>query len=208
MSIASSSRTVISPLSLSSIGATRGILHRARPPRLPVLNSPHNPKLPLPTSGTSHPVPPNLGTPTPTTSSSPLPDSGLTFHHSPPASSPSYKTGAVPDLLKWLGGESLKLSGEEGAQPMQERTFYGGRVEWSEEVVEKMKEMRLAGKSRQEIGVALNIPREQYRLIQRVAPRSKEAVAEERAEEAEAKLRWGYNKRLVHATRQKRKTYW
>lgn len=151
MSFASSSRTVLARTIIPSIGSTRGVLHRARPPRMPALPSPHNPKQPLPTSGTSHPVPPNLGTPSILTTVTALPDSGLTFHHSPPPSAPSYTNGAIPDLFRWTTGESVRLSGEEAATALGERRWHGSKVDWSEELVQKMRDLRAQGLSRKGI---------------------------------------------------------
>ncbi|OXG37320.1 hypothetical protein C359_04686 [Cryptococcus neoformans Bt120] len=208
MSFASSSRTLLARTNIPSIGSTRGVLHRARPPRMPVLPSPHNPKHPLPTSGTSHPVPPNLGTPSVLTTVTALPDSGLTFHHSPPPSAPNYTNGAVPDLFRWTAGESVRLSGEETAMALGERRWHGSKVGWSGELVQKMRDLRAQGLSRREIGESLQIPPEQQRLIPRVAPQSREQASAKLEEFTERRAKWGYRKRLAREVRQKRKEFW
>ncbi|WVR07779.1 hypothetical protein IAU60_004822 [Kwoniella sp. DSM 27419] len=208
-SFASSSRTILPRLAQNALGSTRGVLHRARPARLPILNSPHTPKEPRPTSGTSHPIDPKKhGQPTPSTSSTVLQDSGLTFHHSPPPSMPSYTNGAVPPLLSWLGGQNVTLSGEEQAPKMQERRVYSGELEWSEDLVSRMQQLRAEGKSRNEIGKSLNLPADQYRLIPRVAPQTSTQAAEQATEFADRKATWGYNKRLARASREKRRQFW
>ncbi|WWC94808.1 hypothetical protein V866_001658 [Kwoniella sp. B9012] len=207
--LASSSRTLLSLPSFSTLGSTRGVLHRARPPRIPVLQSPHTPKTPLPTSGTSHPIDPKIhGQPTPSSSSVLLEDTGLTFHHAPPPSIPSYTTGAVPPLLQWLGGKSIMLTGEEQASKMVERRVYQGELEWSEDLVEKMVKLRNQGKSRKEIGDALQLPKDQYRLISRVAPQTSVQKASKLTELEEQKSTWGYRKKLSRAVREKRKEFW
>ncbi|WWD19534.1 hypothetical protein CI109_103995 [Kwoniella shandongensis] len=212
--LASSSRTLPrSTFTLSPLGSTRGVLHRARPPRIPILPSPHTPKTPLPTSGTSHPIDPKVHTngqlPPSTTSSTSLEDSdGLTFHHSPPPSLPSYTNGQVPSLLKWLGGESVRLTGEEGAPVIKERKVFGGRAEWSEEVVSRIKELRAQGLSRKAIGETLQIPAELHRLIPRIAPQTPIQSAEKASELEAQKSTWGYKKRLSREVKQKRKEFW
>ncbi|WRT70332.1 uncharacterized protein IL334_007330 [Kwoniella shivajii] len=207
--LASSSRAILSLPSISTIGSTRGVLHRARPPRITVLQSPHTPKLPKPTSGTSHPVDPKIhGQPTSSTSSTVLEDSGLTFHHSPPPSLPSYTNGGVPPFLQWLGGKSIRLTGEESAPTLNERIVYGGELEWTEEMVSRMKALRVEGKSRNEIGKALQLPGDQYRLIPRVAPQTPVQAASRITELEEQKSTWGYKKKVARAIRQKRKEFW
>ncbi|KAK8853119.1 hypothetical protein IAR55_003820 [Kwoniella newhampshirensis] len=211
--LASSSRTLVprSSFTLSPLGSTRGVLHRARPPRIPILPSPHTPKTPLPTSGTSHPIDPNQHggkQPPSTTSSTTLEATGLTFHHSPPPSLPSYTNGQVPNLLKWLGGESVRLTGDEGAPIVKERKVYGGRVEWSEDIVARIKELRSQGLSRKAIGETLQIPVAQHRLIPRIATQTPVQAAEKVTELEEQKSTWGYKKRLSREVRQKRKEFW
>ncbi|WWC71892.1 mitochondrial 54S ribosomal protein mL58 [Kwoniella pini CBS 10737] len=210
-SLASSSRAILSFPIISKIGSTRGVLHRARPPRIPKLNSPHTPKEPLPTSGTSHPVDPKIHPRQTIASGSStilLEDTGLTFHHSPPPSAPSYTNGSMPPLLQWLNGKSINLSGEEKAPKIEERRTYEGELIWSEEVVGRMQELRAQGKSRKEIGDALQLPRDQYRLISRVAPQTAVQKASRLTEMEERKSTWGYNKRLARAVREKRKDFW
>ncbi|OCF38146.1 hypothetical protein I316_00370 [Kwoniella heveanensis BCC8398] len=210
--LASSSRTILPRLAITSIGSTRGVLHRARPARIPKLLSPHAPKEPLPTSGTSHPVDPKKhGAPTPLTSAVSLEDSGLTFHHSPPPTMPSYTNGAVPTLLRWIGGENVALTGEEGApvsRKNKERKSYTGELEWTEDVVQRMQQLRAEGKSRSEIGKSLNLPADQYRLIARVAPQTAVQAASKLTELEEQKSTWGYRKKLSRAVRSKRKEFW
>lgn len=96
-------------------------------------------------------MPPNLGTPSVLTTVTALPDSGLTFHHSPPPSAPSYTNGAIPDLFRWTAGESVRLSGEEAATALGERRWHGSKVDWSEELVQKMRDLRVQGLSRKGI---------------------------------------------------------
>ncbi|WVW86049.1 hypothetical protein I302_108087 [Kwoniella bestiolae CBS 10118] len=207
--LASSSRTILSLPSISSLGSTRGVLHRARPPRIPVLQSPHTPKTPLPTSGTSHPVDPKIhGQPPSSSSSIVLEDTGLTFHHSPPPSLPSYTNGALPPLLQWVKGKSISLSGEEQAKKMVERRKYEGELEWSQELVDRMVQLRAEGKSRKEVGDALQLPADQYRLISRVAPQTSVQKASKLTELEEQKSTWGYRKKLARAVREKRKEFW
>ncbi|WVO12470.1 hypothetical protein L204_100069 [Cryptococcus depauperatus] len=211
MPLGSSSRISLSLSVFSRLGATRGVLHRARPPRRPVLASPHTPKQQLPTSGTSHPVAPP-STPSVLSTSASLSDTGLTFCHSPPPSAPSYKTGAVPDFIKWtVGSQSVRLSGEEGAVELGKhgaRVWYGEKVEWDQQVVEKIKEMRAEGKSRREIGESLQIPSSLHRLIPRVAPLSHTQAVAKRQSTERQKASWGYQKRLDRDIRQKRKEFW
>ncbi|WVF73020.1 hypothetical protein IAT40_007838 [Kwoniella sp. CBS 6097] len=208
--LASSSRTILPRLTLNSIGSTRGVLHRARPARIPKLLSPHTPKEPLPTSGTSHPVDPKKhGAPTSSTSAVSLEDSGLTFHHSPPPTMPSYTNGAAPTLLRWIGGENVNLTGEERAPHLKgERRSYSGELEWSEQVVQRMQQLRAEGKSRSEIGKSLNLPADQIRLIARVAPQTAVQAASKLTELEEQKSTWGYRKKLGRAVRSKRKEFW
>ncbi|ODN81571.1 hypothetical protein L202_01985 [Cryptococcus amylolentus CBS 6039] len=211
MSFASSSRTILPSRALSALGGTRGVLHRARPPRMPSIPSPHNPKKPLPTSGTSHAIP-SPQTPSVLTTASPLLDSqGLVFHHTPPPSAPSYKAGGVPDFLKWtVGKQGVRLSGEEGASSSEvgERVWYGEKVQWGEDVVLKMRELRAQGLSRKEIGDALQIPSAQHRLIPRYAPLAKDQAQLKKEELAEQKAKWGFRKRTLRGIREKRRELW
>lgn len=77
----------------------------------------------------------------------------MTFHHSPPPTAPSYTTGRKPDLLRWIGGEGVQLTGEEAA-PLRRQPRAHAEFKWSDEVVAQMKEMRAAGKSRNAIAKA------------------------------------------------------
>lgn len=157
---ASSSRLLPrSPIIIGSIRHVSGS-HRyvkggkPKPALAPLLRSPHNPKLPLPSSGASQPHPRDLSPAySPTTSSVPLDSGGLVLHHSPPPSAPSHTTGLVPPLLRWLGGESVRLSGEEEAPLLRARREGNGDVVggWSEEIRGRMREMRARGMSRMEI---------------------------------------------------------
>ncbi|CAD6573949.1 MAG: hypothetical protein TREMPRED_000971 [Tremellales sp. Tagirdzhanova-0007] len=158
--IASTSR--ISPqLQLSRLGSIRCVSgsHRyvkgkPRAAKTPLLRSPHHPKLPLPSSGASQPHPPDLSPSyTPTTSAVQLDTAGLILHHSPPASAPTFTTGLVPPLLRWLGGESVKLTGEEEAPLLRERREAKGDVVggWNDELISEMREMRAKGMSRTDI---------------------------------------------------------
>lgn len=156
--IASTSRIAPTPM-VTSI-SRRTVVHHARPPRRPILNPPHSPKLPLPTSGTSQPHPPKLAASTPSTSSQSSPKTrstilegtNLTLHHSPPPSAPSYTTGSVPPFLQWLGGESVHLTGEEVAPRRKERKpEMEGGLGWTDGMIEQMREMRKKGLSRKAI---------------------------------------------------------
>jgi len=92
-------------------------------PLMPQTRNPHFPRLPLPSSGASQSHPLDLipqDQYVPSTSSTKLDSTDYTFHYTPPASAPSYTTGVKPDLLRWLGGESVTLSGEEAAPLMRE----------------------------------------------------------------------------------------
>jgi hypothetical protein len=120
---------------------------------MPALRSPHVPAAPRPSAGTSTPHPAALGETAPTTSSSKLEGTSLTFHHSPPPTAPSYTSGRKPDLLRWIGGEAVALSGEEAA-PLRRTPRAHAPIEWSEEVVGQMKAMRAEGKSRAQIAKA------------------------------------------------------
>ncbi|WWC64458.1 mitochondrial 54S ribosomal protein mL58 [Kwoniella dejecticola CBS 10117] len=209
--LASSSRAVLSLPTISKVGSTRGVLHRARPPRIPKLNSPHTPKEPLPTSGTSHPVDPKIHPRQNAASGSSsvlLEDTGLTFHHSPPPSAPSYTNGAIPPLLQWLNGKSISLSGEEKAPKLEGRRTYEGELTWTEEVVERMQALRAEGKSRKQIGDALQLPQDQYRLISRVAPQTTVQKASRLTGLEAQKATWGYRKKLARAVTEKRKEFW
>lgn len=141
-------------LSLAAPTLRRSVTHHARPPRMPALHSPHTPPTPRPSAGTSTPAPSALGgSAAPTTSASALEGSSLTFHHSPPPTAPSYTTGRKPDLLRWIGGEGVQLTGEEAA-PLRRAPRAHSPVAWSDEVVSKMKAMRAEGKSRAQIAKA------------------------------------------------------
>lgn len=148
-SIASSSRSIFrytAPKAPQS--QARTVIHHARPPRVPVLNSPHTPKTPSPSPGTStantsHPVPPQ--------SSYSLENSNLTFHHAPPPSAPSYTTGSVPPLLQWVNGQQVHLTGEEGAPIRKHRRGDGKGPQWDGGVKRQMIEMRSRGMSRGDI---------------------------------------------------------
>ena len=138
-------------------GSHRYVKGKPKAAKTPLLRSPHHPKLPLPSSGTSQPHPPDLTTSfTPTTSSVQLDTAGLVLHHSPPASAPTFTTGLVPPFLSWLGGESVKLTGEEDAPLLRERRDAKGDVVggWSEELISDMREMRAKGMSRVHIAKA------------------------------------------------------
>lgn len=81
-------------------------------------------------------------------------EGGLTFHHSPPPTAPSYTTGVVPPLLRWVAGQEVSLTGEEGAKRRRESKVGETAPSWSEEVVQQMQEMRKLGRSRKQIGDA------------------------------------------------------
>ncbi|ORY26714.1 hypothetical protein BCR39DRAFT_540559 [Naematelia encephala] len=219
-SLASSSRlgltsspfTPLGSLRLKHGGNLRWQKNRPKPPRIPKLYSPHTPKPILPSSGTSQPHPPHLLAPddyVPPTTASPL-ENGMTFHHSPPPSAPSYTTGVVPPMLKWLGGESIRLSGEEAAPLLRHRKEpIAGKIhQWGEETVARMKELRAQGMSTKSVVEQLGLTEEDRVLVARVAPLSKEQQAVKEAELQETKDLWGYRKRLARESRVVRRTYW
>ncbi|EIW72265.1 hypothetical protein M231_04949 [Tremella mesenterica] len=187
---------------------SRNVMHHARPSRLPHLPSPHTPKLPLPTSGTSKPHI-NPTDSVSRTRSVPLVGTPLTLHHSPPPSAPTYTTGSVPSLLRWIGGESVRLTGQEGAPRRRERKYEGSdALDWSAEMKDKMMKMRGVGFSRKEIGQSLGIQKDQWYLISRVAPLTTEQSKNKRSEMEEQETSWGFRKRLHRAKRARRREYW
>ena len=85
-----------------------------------------------------------------------LQNSSLKLHHSPPDSAPSYTIGNTPDLLKWLGGTSLQLSGEENAPYLREKKTSWGRAddkpyEPAAETVSEIVALREKGLSRNNV---------------------------------------------------------
>ncbi|BEI88090.1 uncharacterized protein CcaverHIS019_0108080 [Cutaneotrichosporon cavernicola] len=182
----------------------RGVTHHARPPRMPALRSPHVPSQPRQSAGTSTP---NPAAEVPTTSSSKLGGSGLSFHHSPPPTAPSYTTGRKPDLLRWISGEGVQLTGEEAA-PLRRAPRAHAPVEWSSEVVAQMKEMRAEGKSRGQIAEALSIPPEHQHVIPRVAPASKAQLADKAEALERQQDKWSPARKLSSAVRERRKLFW
>ncbi|GMK54760.1 hypothetical protein CspeluHIS016_0113460 [Cutaneotrichosporon spelunceum] len=182
----------------------RGVTHHARPPRMPVQHSPHVPPKPRQSAGTSTP---NPACEVSTTSSSKLGSSGLTFHNSPPPTAPSYTTGRKPDLLRWIGGEGVQLTGEEAA-PLRRAPRAHAPIEWSTEIVTQMKAMRAEGKSRAQIAKALSIPAEQQHVIPRVAPASKAQLADKAEALARQADKWSPARKLSRAVRERRKLFW
>ena len=149
--IASSSRSVLRPTSsLFSVQriVSRSVVHHARPPRVPALHSPQTPKQPLPTSGTSHPNPSAVRYTPPF---SRVEGSNLTLHHAPPPTAPSYTNGVRPPFLRWVGGESVRLTGEEQAPLRIQRIGKGHAPAWDGQVKMQMIDMRKRGMSRLEI---------------------------------------------------------
>jgi hypothetical protein len=121
-----------------------------------ILRDPHNPRLPLTSSGASQSHPRHLVSEPdyiPTTSSTQLDETDLTLHHTPPASAPSYTTGAKPELMKWLNGESVKLTGEEVAPLLRPaREPIGQLVKtWDGGVLDQIRSLREEGASRRTI---------------------------------------------------------
>ena len=149
--IASSSR-----LPLAHPTLRRTVLHHAKPPLKPMLSDPYRPKPRLPTSGPSKSHPPHLVSPedmplAPRSVS--LDGTGLTLNHAPPPSAPTYSSGVVPDLLKWVKGLPVHLTGEEAAPRRREPREKDG-PSWDEEVVRRIAEMRGEGVSRKRIALA------------------------------------------------------
>ncbi|KAI9633943.1 uncharacterized protein MKK02DRAFT_38614 [Dioszegia hungarica] len=210
--LASSSRTVaraIPSRTAQPILQKRTVLHNARPPRTPILPSPHQPKIRSPTPGTSTPqAHPDSSHPIPPISSSSLADSGLTFHHAPPPSAPSYTTGAVPPFLQWIGGQSVHLTGEEAAPRRKERRGDGKEPKWDQGVKADIIDMRQRGMSRKEIAKSLSLPAHHEQRISRVAPLSPMQQTEKDEALEEQKSTWGFNKRLARAKRDKRRELW
>ncbi|RSH91722.1 hypothetical protein EHS25_009091 [Saitozyma podzolica] len=203
MAFASSSRPLLPSLPLS-LPARRTVIHHARPPRIPVLSSPHNPKVPLPTSGTSHPNPASSSLPPASTK---LEGTYLTLHHSPPPTAPSYTTGRKPDLLRWIDGESVRLTGEEQAPRRRDRRERAGSVTWGEEMVRRMRQLRESGLSRTQIAQELSIPSSQTHLIAGAAPLTPAQRTEVTAALEAEKQTWGYRKRLARESRQRRRAF-
>jgi len=113
-------------------------------------------------------------------------------------------------LMKWLGGSSVRLTGEEAAPLALVRGERKRPIEqeWSRQTKGTMRQLRQSGLSRTEIADRLSIPREYAMNIQRVAPLSKEQRDEVKNFHAEQKEQWGYKRRLVRAIREKRRQYW
>jgi hypothetical protein len=152
--MASSSRVVLE--TISSVTSRRTVVHHARPVRQPILRAPQTPKIRLPTAGTSfpnaNPSSPKSASPVRSTS---LQGTNYTLHHAPPPSAPSYTTGVMPPFLQWCKGNSIALTGEEGARLRKERKAeIEGGLGWDEAMLEKMRGMRAEGLSRRQIGEA------------------------------------------------------
>ena len=152
--MASSSRVVLE--SLTSITSRRTVVHHARPARQPLLRSPQTPKERSPTPGTSYPtLEPSSSKTATQVRSTQLKGTNYTLHHSPPPSAPSYTTGVMPPFLQCVQGNSISLTGEEGARLRRERKAeIEGGLGWGEEMLEKMRRMRAEGLSRRKIGEA------------------------------------------------------
>jgi hypothetical protein len=152
--MASSSRVVLE--TLTSVISRRTVVHHARPARQPLLRSPQTPKERSPTPGTSHPnLEPSTSKTATQVRSTKLQGTNYTLHHSPPPSAPSYTTGVMPPFLQWVQGNSISLTGEEGARLRRERKAeIEGGLGWDEEMLEKMRKMRAEGLSRRKIGEA------------------------------------------------------
>lgn len=164
VSLASSSRLTLSAFSLSpsltavrtkfTDGRARYVKRPPPRPKMPRTTSPHSTAEPLPSSGASQPQPPHLGEFVQTTSSVQLTDRPeLKIHHSPPSTAPNYTSGQVPDLLKWLGGTSVKLTGEEALPLRKERKGSAGHVvkTWTAEQIAEFQRLRAEGLTCKEI---------------------------------------------------------
>jgi hypothetical protein len=131
---------------------TRSVMHHARPPRVPPLRNPHEPAAPRATEGASTAHPAHLGGAGPASTSSSTIGDGLTLHHSPPPTAPSYTTGVVPELLRWTSGQQVRLTGEEGAPLRKPRASAPKpQFEWTQDVKNKIMEMRAVGRTRSEV---------------------------------------------------------
>ena len=173
---ASSSRVTLASLpsptaifTRSVSGAHRYVKRAPDKPKLPKIRSPYalDPRTIHsydPDDPTSLLGPDHEGTPqenqrklrlSPPSTSTLLQDSSLRLHHSPPASAPSYTTGNVPDLISWVGGNSVKLSGEEQAPIARKAKPYVGdlsrELEQDVPLVEEIKRLRSIGLSRMKI---------------------------------------------------------
>ena len=197
-------------------------------PKMPKVRSPHDERLPLPSSGAREPHPPNLVDHIPNTSSVSLEGSSLRLHYAPPASAPSFTTGQVPALLKWLGGESVRLTGEEAA-PVRSRIKesqgqWSG--EWSDGVVGRIAKLRADGKSLSQIckmwvlygplafnslfadDCRMGIPPEHRMKITYHAelPASQRQSKDDKL--AAQQSTWSYKKKLARAIRSRRREFW
>lgn len=135
---------------LACPSSRRTVVHHARPPRRPTQPTHLTHLTVKPTAGTSRPNPAAQPSLAPSVT---LPDSGLEFHHAPPPSAPSYATGNVPDVIKWLSGaDGVRIDAQSDAP------FVKGAEKWlaknraslegiqglSEDVVRQMNALREA----------------------------------------------------------------
>ncbi|ORX40685.1 hypothetical protein BD324DRAFT_654450 [Kockovaella imperatae] len=141
-----------------------------------------------------------------------LENSSLQLHHSPPASAPSYTTGNVPDLVNWLGGESVRLSGEERAplarklgQDLREQTL---AVKSDQPLCAEIKRLRSIGLSRSKIVKRLGLPDDYRLVISAIAPESAEQAAKREALAERVTDKMSYSKRLAREVRARRKEFW
>lgn len=132
-----------------------GVLHRARPPLMPVLRSPFEARPARPTEGASVPRPSALVGPAQPTSAKAELDSGLTLHYAPPASAPSYALGLPTEFTRWVAGQQVSLSGEEAAPVLHAAASVRKTApNWDQATVDKMREMRSKGLSKGEVAKA------------------------------------------------------
>lgn len=221
--IQSSSRPLLSsslPLSPSQIFLqTRTVLHHARPARRPHFPSPLTPPSTKPTPGTSRPNPTASTSqqqqPNPSTV---LADSGLIFHHAPPPSFPNYKTGLVPDVLKWVGGsEGVRMSGQRVGPYVRQRRGTvvedGDRqgLDLGEDVVEEIRRLRAEDPvkwTRSALSKKYSLQPHQASLLARLAPATKSHRLSLQEDLSKQKETWGFNKRIAREAREVRKGFW
>lgn len=145
--------SLLAPISRSATPhLSRSVMHHARPPRRPFK--------PSPLDSTPHSASPQQsGSRTPGTSRvSHIPSShskpasqsvvfnntqgvDLEFHHVPAPSSPSYNTGLVPPILRWIAGSTTEVRSPQATAPfVRPNRVSPGSGSWSGEV-ERLKQV-------------------------------------------------------------------
>lgn len=135
--------------------APASVLHRARPPRVPILRSPFTPRPPKPTEGASVARPEALVGPSESIDSKVDLEGGLSLHYNPPPTAPSYTMGLPTDFTNWVAGKTVALTGEEKAPMLhQEAAQRKERPNWDEGMVKRIRELRGEGLSKIEVAKA------------------------------------------------------